>query len=137
MSTITSADQILVLHAGEVAEGGTHHELLEKKGRYYNMWRKQIKAERAMEQASQMVAKAKALNDSAERPGSSGNEGSPSEDASENEGTATKALVTHDGTLSSRGGSTLGDDLHNDEEEIRGASAGDRPNLAPGDRPSI
>lgn len=136
-----------------VAEAGTHLELLEKKGRYYNMWRKQIKAERAMEQAFQMVAKAKALTESAERPGSSGNEGSPSEDASENEGDrqststlvnpslATKALMraaekAQDGT-SSRGGSTLGEDPHQDEEELRGAYAGDRPNLAPGDRLAI
>ncbi len=50
------------------------------------MWRKQIKAERAAEQASQMVAKAKALKEAImARPGSSGNEGSPSEDVSENE----------------------------------------------------
>jgi len=50
------------------------------------MWRKQIRAERAAEQASQMVAKAKALKEAAmARPGSSGNEGSPSEDVSENE----------------------------------------------------
>lgn len=87
MSTITGADQILVLHAGKVAESGTHQELLAIKGRYYNMWRKQIRAERAAEQASQMVAKAKALKEAAmDRPGSSGADGSPSEDASENEG---------------------------------------------------
>jgi len=50
------------------------------------MWRKQIRAERAAEQASQMAAKAKALKEAAmARPGSSGNEGSPSEDVSENE----------------------------------------------------
>lgn len=56
------------------------------KGRYANMWRKQIRAERAAEAASQMVAKAEALQKAAmERPGSSGNEGGPSEDVSENE----------------------------------------------------
>ena len=50
------------------------------------MWRKQIRAERAAEAASQMVAKAEALQKAAmERPGSSGNEGGPSEDVSENE----------------------------------------------------
>ena len=87
MSTITSADQILVLHAGKVAESGNHQELLDRKGRYYNMWRKQIRAERAAEQAFQMTMKAKALKDAVmARPGSSGNEGPPSEDMSENEG---------------------------------------------------
>jgi ABC-type glutathione transport system ATPase component len=83
LSTITSADQILVLHAGKVAESGSHQELLDRKGRYYNMWRKQIRAERAAEQAFQMAVKAKALKDAVmARPGSSGNEGSPSEDVS-------------------------------------------------------
>lgn len=97
MSTITNADQILVLHAGKVAESGTHQELLDRKGRYYNMWRKQIRAERAAEQAFQMAAKAKALKEAAmARPGSSGNEGSPSEDVSENEGDnrSSSTLVT-------------------------------------------
>ncbi|CAL3969286.1 hypothetical protein PZA11_006127 [Diplocarpon coronariae] len=119
LSTITSADQILVLHAGRVAEAGTHQELLERKGRYYNMWRKQIKAERAAEQASQAVAKARALKEAAmARPGSSGNEGSPSEDVSENEGDnrssttlatlASKALLQEvDGYVES--GSSSGD----------------------------
>ena len=56
------------------------------KGRYANMWKKQIRAERAAEAASQMVAKANALREAAmERPGSSGNEDGPSEDVSENE----------------------------------------------------
>ena len=56
------------------------------KGRYASMWKKQIRAERAFEAASQMVAKANALQKAAmERPGSSGNEGGPSEDVSENE----------------------------------------------------
>jgi hypothetical protein len=74
------------LHAGKVAEAGTHHELLAMKGRYANMWKKQIRAERAFEAASQMVAKANALQKAAmERPGSSGNEEGASGDVSENE----------------------------------------------------
>ncbi|TVY58066.1 ABC transporter aclQ [Lachnellula cervina] len=86
LSTITTADQILVLHAGKVAESGTHQELLAMKGRYHNMWRKQIRAEQAAEQASRAVAKANALREAAmDRPGSSGNEGGPSEDVSESE----------------------------------------------------
>ncbi|RDL39683.1 Uncharacterized protein BP5553_04023 [Venustampulla echinocandica] len=88
LSTITAADQILVLHAGMVAESGTHQELLALKGRYYNMWRKQIRAEQAAEQASRAVAKANALREAAmDRPGSSGN-GGPSEDSSESEADA-------------------------------------------------
>ncbi|KAL9010251.1 MAG: hypothetical protein Q9173_004796 [Seirophora scorigena] len=51
LSTITTADQILVLHAGQVAESGTHDELLALKGRYANMWRKQIRAQKAAEEA--------------------------------------------------------------------------------------
>lgn len=51
LSTITTADQILVLHAGQVAESGTHDDLLALKGRYANMWRKQIRAQKAAEEA--------------------------------------------------------------------------------------
>lgn len=60
LSTITRADQILVLHEGRVAEKGSHDQLLEKKGRYANMWKKQIRAQRAAEEA-------KVLKDKAER----------------------------------------------------------------------
>lgn len=51
LSTITTADQILVLHAGRVAESGTHDDLLALKGRYASMWRKQIRAQKAAEEA--------------------------------------------------------------------------------------
>ena len=37
LSTIRNADQILVLSKGEIKEMGTHSELLEKKGLYYNL----------------------------------------------------------------------------------------------------
>lgn len=37
LSTIRNADQILVLSKGEIKEMGTHQELLEKKGLYYNL----------------------------------------------------------------------------------------------------
>ncbi|KAJ5430080.1 ABC transporter integral membrane type 1 [Penicillium cf. griseofulvum] len=51
LSTITTADRILVLSEGQVAESGTHEELLAMKGRYASMWRKQIRAQKAMAEA--------------------------------------------------------------------------------------
>ena len=41
LSTIVDADRILVLEAGEVAEQGTHAELLAKEGLYAEMWSRQ------------------------------------------------------------------------------------------------
>ncbi|KAF2654985.1 hypothetical protein K491DRAFT_599724 [Lophiostoma macrostomum CBS 122681] len=61
LSTITHADQILVLHKGQVAERGTHEELLELGGHYAAMWRKQIRAQRAAEQAKVLKDKADRL----------------------------------------------------------------------------
>lgn len=61
LSTITHADQILVLHKGRVAERGTHEELLEKNGHYAAMWKKQIRAQRAAEQAKVLKDKADRL----------------------------------------------------------------------------
>jgi subfamily B ATP-binding cassette protein MsbA len=45
LSTIRSADQILVLEAGEIVERGTHAELLELNGRYRQLYDKQYKFE--------------------------------------------------------------------------------------------
>jgi ABC-type multidrug transport system fused ATPase/permease subunit len=38
LSTIRQADQILVIEKGQIAERGTHDELLELKGRYYELY---------------------------------------------------------------------------------------------------
>ena len=46
LSTIQSADQILVLEAGEIVERGTHEELLAKGGRYRQLYDKQYRFER-------------------------------------------------------------------------------------------
>ncbi|KAJ5601895.1 hypothetical protein N7510_011429 [Penicillium lagena] len=51
LSTITTADRILVLHGGRVVESGTHEELLALKGSYSGMWRKQIRAQKAAQEA--------------------------------------------------------------------------------------
>lgn len=58
LSTITTADRILVLHNGQVAESGTHEELLALKGRYASMWRKQIRAQKAAQEAQVMQNRA-------------------------------------------------------------------------------
>jgi subfamily B ATP-binding cassette protein MsbA len=46
LSTIRSADQILVLEAGEIVERGTHEELLAADGRYKQLYDKQYRFER-------------------------------------------------------------------------------------------
>jgi len=46
LSTIMSADQILVLEAGEIVERGTHAELLVAGGRYRQLYDKQFRLER-------------------------------------------------------------------------------------------
>jgi subfamily B ATP-binding cassette protein MsbA len=45
LSTIRSADQILVLEGGEIVERGTHDSLLERPGRYRQLYEKQYKIE--------------------------------------------------------------------------------------------
>lgn len=42
LSTVVNADQIIVLHNGEVAERGTHGELLALGGRYNDLWTRQV-----------------------------------------------------------------------------------------------
>ena len=38
LSTIVAAHQILVMHMGEIVERGTHLQLLQQEGRYYNLY---------------------------------------------------------------------------------------------------
>ena len=76
LSTITTADQILVLHSGRVAERGTHEELLALKGRYASMWRKQIRAQKAAEEAKVLSDRAEQLRNEAQ----GGDSASQSED---------------------------------------------------------
>ncbi|MDY3400590.1 peptidase domain-containing ABC transporter [Riemerella anatipestifer] len=42
LSTVKNADQIVVLDKGEISELGTHQELVEKRGSYYNLVRNQL-----------------------------------------------------------------------------------------------
>jgi len=49
LSTVVSADQILVLSKGKVAERGTHGELLARGGLYAALWQRQREADDAMQ----------------------------------------------------------------------------------------
>lgn len=42
LSTLADMDRIIVMHAGEVIEEGSHEELLRLKGRYFSLWQKQV-----------------------------------------------------------------------------------------------
>ena len=70
LSTIASADQILVLHSGKVTEKGTHEELLSLKGKYASMWRKQIRAQKAAEEAKVLSDRAEQLRNEVQGDGS-------------------------------------------------------------------
>jgi len=39
LSTIKNADNIIVVNDGKVIEQGKHNDLLERKSKYYDMWR--------------------------------------------------------------------------------------------------
>ena len=41
LATVKNCDVIIVLDKGEIIEQGTHEELLERKGRYYELWEMQ------------------------------------------------------------------------------------------------
>ena len=47
LSTIINADEILVLDKGQIAERGTHLELLEKEGLYAKLWQRQREVDEA------------------------------------------------------------------------------------------
>lgn len=38
LSTVADCDEIIVLERGSIIEKGTHEELLQKKGRYYELY---------------------------------------------------------------------------------------------------
>ncbi len=54
LSTVVSADEIIVLKDGVIAERGRHSELLEHKGLYASMWDRQREATEAEEQLKRM-----------------------------------------------------------------------------------
>ena len=38
LATVKNCDEIIMMDQGEVAERGSHEELLKKKGQYYRLW---------------------------------------------------------------------------------------------------
>jgi ATP-binding cassette subfamily B protein len=42
IATVKDADQVIVLHEGQIAERGTHRELVEQGGRYAEMYRREL-----------------------------------------------------------------------------------------------
>ncbi|MFM6950533.1 MAG: ABCB family ABC transporter ATP-binding protein/permease [Novosphingobium sp.] len=53
LSTIADADTILVLNAGQLAEAGTHSELLRRDGLYAEMWARQAEAAEQIDEAAE------------------------------------------------------------------------------------
>ncbi len=49
LSTIKHCDRILVVHKGELIEDGNHHDLMVKKGYYYNLYTRQLREQREKE----------------------------------------------------------------------------------------
>lgn len=47
LSTVTNADQIIVLDKGSIIEKGTHEELLNLKGQYHALWQRQLETSKA------------------------------------------------------------------------------------------
>jgi ATP-binding cassette subfamily B protein len=49
LSTIKNCDRILVIQKGGIIEDGSHQVLMNKKGTYYNLYTKQLRAEKVLE----------------------------------------------------------------------------------------
>ncbi len=54
LSTVIAADEIIVLKDGQIAERGTHRDLLMQKGLYASMWDRQLEASAAEERLRQV-----------------------------------------------------------------------------------
>ncbi len=55
LSTVVDADEIIVLNDGQILERGTHSELLNKKGEYFQMWTKQQEVTQIEKKLQEMI----------------------------------------------------------------------------------
>ena len=118
LSTITTADQIVVLHQGQVVETGTHETLLASKGKYASMWKKQIRAQRAAEEAKVLSDRAEKLRKEAEASGDVMEKGEDSAAQSEDERKERRGTASSDqkGDLQSGSSSSSSSDDEGSEQ---------------------
>ena len=50
LSTIQHADNIILLHQGTIAEQGNHQQLLQQRGRYYQLYTLQYQKQQLLEE---------------------------------------------------------------------------------------
>ncbi|KIN01787.1 hypothetical protein OIDMADRAFT_196334 [Oidiodendron maius Zn] len=56
LSTIMQSDRILVVIDGEIIEEGSHHELIRARGKYHDLWSKQVFVEPEVEQPNPVIS---------------------------------------------------------------------------------
>ncbi len=56
LSTIRRADRILVVEDGQIAEQGSHTELIRARGHYYRLYTQQFRQEQELESARRLRA---------------------------------------------------------------------------------
>lgn len=55
LSTVMDADKIVVLEQGRVVEQGTHHQLLQQNGRYWQLWQHQQQEDKQDKEGKELI----------------------------------------------------------------------------------